>query len=114
MFSDLSYELPGNRPVQGWPYKLCGESWCLAALIRITSKSTCSGLEQRVGPLNTNFLHPVCMDKPEQVDFPVIRMTVPKEEDFGVRVPGPDGLFSAWIQVYNPCFKIDVFHSFTC
>ena len=36
------------------------------------------------------------------------------EEDFGVRVSGPDGLFSAWIQVYNPCFKIDVFHSFTC
>ena len=24
VFSDLSYELPGNRPVQGWPYKLCG------------------------------------------------------------------------------------------
>ena len=49
---------------------------------------------------------------------PVIRVYIntvfPKEEDFGVRVPGPDGLFSAWIQVYNPCFKIDVFHSFTC
>ena len=26
--------------LQGWPYKLCGESWCLAALIRITWKST--------------------------------------------------------------------------
>ena len=43
---------------------------------------------------------------------PCTNYTVPREEDFGVRVPGPDGLFSAWMQVYNPCFKIDVFHTF--
>ena len=38
--------------------------------------------------------------------------TVPREEDFGVRFPGPDGLFQPVTQVYNPCIKIHVFHTF--
>ena len=52
VFSDLSYELPVNRPVQG----------------------------SRVGTLNTNFLHTVCMANPEQVDLLIIRMTAAKHQ----------------------------------
>ena len=36
----------------------------------------------------------------------------PREEDFGVRVPGPVVFFQPVMRVYNPCFKIDVFHTF--
>ena len=60
------------------------ERWCLVIchtnyqeidLFRVRAALYTVRYIARVGPLNTNFLHTVCMANPEQVDLLIIRMT---------------------------------------
>ena len=60
--------------VLGVSYKMGEERWCLA-ICHTNYQEIDLFRVSRVGTLNTNFLHIVCMANPEQVDFLIIRMT---------------------------------------
>ena len=55
------------------------ERWCLA-ICHTNYQEIDLFRVSRVGTLNTNFLHTVCMANPEQVDLLVIRMRAAKHQ----------------------------------